>query len=125
MDTASRVYVWQAIAVGLFVLPIVLACIFTLAWRRSLARPWSFLILGACVLYVLYFFIGELVFTPAVDAYIFVPTPGTARAAEKTTMTPFFMELLPTPVTLIVVTFPVLWWIRSLLRKPKSGAAQA
>lgn len=124
MDTVSRIYIWQAIAVGLFILPIVLASIFTVAWRRSLARPWSFLILGTCVLYVLYFFIGELIFTPAVDAYIFVPSLGSARAAEKTTMTPFFMELLPTPITLTVVAFPALWWLRSLLRKPMPTPAQ-
>jgi hypothetical protein len=127
MTVATQVYVWQAIAIALLLLPLIIAGAFAIAWRRSLLKPWAFFILGSCVLFVVYLVIGELVFTPAADAYMFVPRPGSARAADSGSMTPFFMELLPTPVTLIVVAFPVLWWLRNVLgkRKPDDGQITA
>ena len=76
------------------------------------------------MLYVAYLIIGELVFTPDADAYMFVPRAGTPRAADSGAMTPFFRELLPTPLTLIVVAFPMLWWLRSVLGRRSRNVGQ-
>jgi hypothetical protein len=76
----------------------------------------AFFILATALLYVVYVAIGELLFMPALDAVMFVPSEaGVPAGAAARSLWPFFRELAPTPVTLAAVAYPILRWVRSVL----------
>jgi len=83
-----------------------------------LDKKLSFLILGISLLFFIYLLIGELLFVPAIDVPVFVRAPvgDTSDNLYQHGYWDFFVELSATLVLLIVVSFPVFYWFRSVLR---------
>ena len=122
MSAQTTFLIWQSMAVVLLLLPCLITAIFALRWRKVLARPWPFVLIGTCCLFVVYVLIGELIFTPAFDVFIFVRDDAGQDLNRQTLMWGMFRELAPTPITLMIAAYPILRWIRNLLPSRKGAA---
>jgi hypothetical protein len=110
MTVTGSLYLWQTLAVLLLLLPAVIALGYGYAWRSALLKPWAYALVGACCLFVVYVLVGELLFVPALDAVLFVRSSGSSGRPLQ----PYFLELVPTPITLLVLSYPVMRWLRGV-----------
>jgi hypothetical protein len=104
-------------------LPFYLSGAFTLAWRRSLAHPWRFFVLGAVVLLALYMSLG-VYFAPVVTFRATVelvnPSGGVAPPAPTSLRLPSWWFEYRAPIIVILASFPLL----SLIRRMTAGTGR-
>ena len=68
MAPGASHYLWQAVAIGLLLLPLAIAILYAFVWRGVLAKPVAFVLIGAACLFLLYVVVGELLFVPTFHA---------------------------------------------------------
>ncbi len=104
---------------GIF-MPIYIASAFTIAWRKSLKRPWLFLALGSLLIAIdwtaLYNLLTMKVYTaPAV--YRIVPGPEPPPSVPTLDFWADWLIHNEVEIAVLVTAYPLLWLVRRPMRK--------